>query len=143
MSASYHRICAGMLRRIFHNLRPSKTSKRQTRQYGICAECMRTISGRTAYQRSGAEIRKRISMLRQLAKPLSRIYISTRHMATVSDGMVNHLGCKVIGYGLTNMVVPETRGPMQEYEERVHSRVLRDDEHQRGMCLWATTWNSN
>ena len=30
-------------------------------------------------------------------------------------------------------VESEPRGPMAEYDERVHSGRLRDDEHQRGM----------
>lgn len=29
---------------------------------------------------------------------------------------------------------PTGRGPLDEYDERVHSRQLRDDEHQRCMC---------
>lgn len=30
-------------------------------------------------------------------------------------------------------LVPQPRGPLDEYDERVYSRVLRDDGHQRGM----------
>lgn len=30
-------------------------------------------------------------------------------------------------------LVPNARGPLEEYDERVHARVLRDDEHQRSM----------
>jgi len=29
-------------------------------------------------------------------------------------------------------VNPDSRGPLEEYDDRVHSRQLRDDEHQRG-----------
>ena len=35
---------------------------------------------------------------------------------------------------LTRSLVPQSRGPLDEYDERVYSRVLRDDEHQRGMA---------
>lgn len=36
---------------------------------------------------------------------------------------------------LTCHLAPTVRGPLEEYDERVHARVLRDDEHQRGMRL--------
>src|SRR5437764_15265215 len=35
---------------------------------------------------------------------------------------------------LTCRVVPKILGPLEEYDERVHSRRLRDDEHQRCMA---------
>src|SRR5271155_3360130 len=44
---------------------------------------------------------------------------------------------------LTRDAVPKSIGPLEEYDERVHSRRLRDDEHQR--CTVATTqerWKS-
>jgi hypothetical protein len=37
---------------------------------------------------------------------------------------------------LTHDAVPNSIGPLGEYDERVHSRRLRDDEHQR--CTVAT-----
>lgn len=36
---------------------------------------------------------------------------------------------KALTTGLAN---PDQWGPLDEYDERVHSRRLRDDEHQRG-----------
>jgi hypothetical protein len=36
---------------------------------------------------------------------------------------------------LTYDVVPKSAGPLEEYDERVHSRRLRDDEHQRCTAL--------
>jgi hypothetical protein len=33
---------------------------------------------------------------------------------------------------LIEIAVPNVHGPLEEYDERVHSRALRDDEHQRG-----------
>ena len=44
---------------------------------------------------------------------------------------------------LTHDTVPKSIGPLEEYDERVHSRRLRDDEHQR--CTVATAqerWKS-
>ncbi len=32
----------------------------------------------------------------------------------------------------TELANPDHWGPLDEYDERVHSRRLRDDEHQRG-----------
>ncbi len=33
----------------------------------------------------------------------------------------------------TGLANPDHWGPLDEYDERVHSRQLRDDEHQRGV----------
>ena len=33
---------------------------------------------------------------------------------------------------MLGIVDPTPRGPLEEYDERVHSHKLRDDDHQRG-----------
>ena len=58
---------------------------------------------------------------------------SSRQMATVSHSMyakVPDQWCSsVLMLGLAN---PDAWGPLNEYDERVHSHQLREDEHQRG-----------
>jgi hypothetical protein len=48
---------------------------------------------------------------------------------TYSPGSM--LNLSVMKGALTRGAVPKSIGPLEEYDERVHSRRLRDDEHQR------------
>lgn len=59
----------------------------------------------------------------------------TRHLATVSNGenMSPQVSITQWESVLTQVAVnPSSTGPLEEYDERVHSHRLRDDEHQRG-----------
>lgn len=59
----------------------------------------------------------------------------TRHLATVSNGenMSSQVSATQWESMLTQVAVnPSSVGPLEEYDERVHSHRLRDDEHQRG-----------
>ena len=63
----------------------------------------------------------------------SLIFNSSRQMATVSHSTYAKLAVQwcfsVLIFGLAN---PDAWGPLNEYDERVHSHQLREDEHQRG-----------
>jgi len=77
--------------------------------------------------------------------------LQTRSLATVHEGTLfqvplelgqtdsprSILNIFVMKGALTRDAVPNSIGPLEEYDERVHSRRLRDDEHQR--CTVATT----
>jgi hypothetical protein len=76
--------------------------------------------------------------------------LQTRSLATVHEGTLFPgppelgqtgsprpiLNIFVMKGALTRDAVPNSIGPLGEYDERVHSRRLRDDEHQR--CTVAT-----
>jgi hypothetical protein len=74
--------------------------------------------------------------------------LQTRSLATVREGTLfrlpelirtnsprSPLKLWVKKDALTRDVVPQSLGPLEEYDERVHSRRLRDDEHQRCTVL--------
>ena len=58
---------------------------------------------------------------------------SSRQMVTVSHSMYAKVPDRwlysILMFGLAN---PDAWGPLNEYDERVHSHQLREDEHQRG-----------
>lgn len=55
--------------------------------------------------------------------------------ATVSDGTRVRIAVLLLRLPLMRYLVSNSRGPLEEYDERVYARILRDDDHQRGMRL--------
>jgi hypothetical protein len=120
----------------------------------LCRRCLRTLH-------SNARILQNIRTLSPTIKRhdpiLSRCFwheetrrrhlatLQTRSHATVHEGTLfqvplelkqtgsprSMLNLFVMKGALTRDAVPKSIGPLGEYDERVHSRRLRDDEHQR------------
>lgn len=66
----------------------------------------------------------------------SKLFRHTRHLATVSTG-TNLFFPDPWPWVLDKKLIPtsansDSRGPLDEYDNRVRSHQLRDDEHQRG-----------
>lgn len=59
-----------------------------------------------------------------------------RNLTTVSNGVMTSRCIGVEKHLLTtNTANPDAWGPLNEYDERIHSRQLKDDEHQRGILF--------
>ena len=110
----------------------------QTRR--IYSACFYSRNGPLATQRAHSTyVVRRIPFWRDQLLERLRTGARRRLSGTVQNGTLQQpelLPCCVWGVLLiiTTIVNPTGRGPLDEYDERVHSRQLRDDEHQRCMC---------
>lgn len=111
----------------------AKTPFNQAYRQTLCTSCIRTFQANKRRRRSyGIYAATRLEQyhghgLSRSPKNCSSTIGSVRHsrqLATVSD-------------------VPESWGPLAEYDERVHARRLRDDEHQRSMFYKTIMLNTN
>ncbi len=74
------------------------------------------------------EPRRRVSQTRSLATVREGMRLSAPRLAAASLASVQKLRRQTI---TDSRIAPKHHGPLDEYDERVHSRRLRDDEHQR------------
>ena len=112
-----------------HGIGPLLVVLRANQRRAICSECIHAFGGiqrPTSSKRTSRSSLPRCFSLAQVRKPPL-----IRRMATVSDGTLHILHIYLNGELMIDPVNPDSRGPLDEYDERVHSRRLREDEHQR------------
>lgn len=90
---------------------------------GICTHLVRP-------QNLPSRSHTRISQSRRSTKYVSPLW---HRQICVKAGEVGPESLPVHRAFATVSDVPSARGPLAEYDERVHARVLRDDEHQRSI----------
>lgn len=107
----------------------------------FCFQCYSKGHSAVASLQHDDRIPKR-RRLQKLSISLIRDFQSRRQLTTVSDGMMRSQDIGAQEYLLTSAIANhDSWGPLDEYDERVHARQLRDDEHQRGThsLSWACT----
>lgn len=102
---------SGPLPRVRLLLRAGQRSRRFTTRRAACTACLKLTQARC---RAG------LGPVSSLLGPQGRLAFEQTHRT-------HH------GYRTFATVVTKTHGPIEEYDERVHSGRLRDDEHQRGI----------
>ena len=104
-----------------------------SRWHSLCDALQRRFRRRQSLRWKNAWLLQRIAVGRDFPVRSSRVSNSSRPMATVSHSMYAMVpdtwSSSVLMFGLAN---PDAWGPLNEYDERVHSHRLREDEHQRG-----------
>ena len=130
-------VLQAFLRTVLFETRPTGKYSR-----GICTRCLRS-QNRTSgsHSRTPGLQREEIHVLPFCIRRIchearnARFEPSSagRGFASVSDGMGARILASLLWPLLTRCLVPKVRGPLEEYDERVYARVLRDDEHQRSM----------
>lgn len=110
---------------------------------GLCPSCLQRDSRPTRHQIRSPRIWSTDTWASPLNSRLIRYEArqarselpgKRQGFATVSDGTRVRIYTTLLSRPLlTRCLVPNARGPIEEYEERVHARVLRDDEHQRSL----------
>ena len=114
-----------LCRKCLHTLRSNDAhSQKIARISGTCTPTNGAVSSCAFWH---AETRRRRPAVSQL-----------RSLATVREGPFFQLlqnssmwTLDTVKDPLMHVAVPKSSGPLEEYDERVHSRRLRDDEHQR------------
>ena len=102
----------------------------------VCVRCLRQNKRWASTRVPRLSTGRASPWFRRPIRLLSSTKGHSRQLAIVSNGETRQQD--VFTTPTTHSLVspkvdPERRGPMAEYDERVHSRRLRDDEHQRGV----------
>jgi protein AFG1 len=98
-----------------------------------CRQQLREKSGVRSIQRSAVRsswVSAKSPARKTLVLPATVIAGQRRAFATVKNGTVSSRRGQTRAYQVP--VNPDDRGPINEYDDRVASGRLRDDEHQRG-----------
>ena len=101
----------------------------------FCLDCSRQLGLTAAVRLRDARFRVRETPhLDRLSRSFRRYSQSVRRLATVSNGdepFVQFPGMINLSWQSAT-ANPDAWGPLDEYNERIHTGQLRDDEHQRG-----------
>ena len=128
------------LRRLLHP-QSSKSCTRQIFRSGICIQCRQQLHGRavrmkggeTSLGSNGPSGVKPSARRPAFGLPASFVAGQSRTLATIHNGKIILLFFSTAHHVLTALPVkPDDRGPMAEYDDRVATGRLKDDEHQRG-----------
>lgn len=103
------------------NSQPTTLSQRRT----LCTSCLIDLRARTGRKSNCRPTHRGLHS----AAPLPKRSLGTVRNVTTTRRKSFSRGSQRRTFANVNHVA--THGPLEEYDERVHSRKLRDDEHQR------------
>ena len=125
------------LHEVITPIHPTFSSRRPL----LCVSCLRSRRRGTPQRRHEAFSVRKGGSVESVRRFSSKRLQHVRHLATVSNGtnlfLSIHSPRPIAKVLILRPVNPESRGPLDEYDDRVRSHQLRDDEHQRGVaCLY-------